>query len=81
MVNGLMAQHFPRHFISLMVEGQTCTYDHPLINYKSSSVWMIKNANFFFHSHHKRSPLGFVGAGWDSPLVFSPGDGQKGQRA
>lgn len=36
--DGLMTQHFPHHFISLMAEGQTCTYDYPLINYKAANV-------------------------------------------
>lgn len=39
--NDLMTQHFPHHLISLMVEEQTYTYDHLIINYKSSKVWII----------------------------------------
>lgn len=69
--NGLMTQHFPHHFISLTAEGRTCTYVHPLINYKSSNVWIIKNATLFSHSHHQTSPVGFCWEQGGIPLSCS----------
>lgn len=67
--DGLMTLHFPHQFISLTEARQTCSHDHPIINYESSKVWIIKNAALFFLPLDKLSWFCYSRVG--IPLLFS----------